>query len=66
LRYFVVTCVPVISVRFSFAVRRGKAYRFIPLVEVIHIAIQNLNEQLNRNHSAHAGVCYPQCSLEAF
>jgi hypothetical protein len=47
LRCFVVAYIPAISVRFLFAARRGKAYRYIPLVEVIHVAIQNPNEQLN-------------------
>jgi hypothetical protein len=40
-----------------------RSYCFVALVEVVYIAIENLNEELYRSGSLHARVSHTQRSL---
>ena len=40
-------------------------YRFVLLVEVVDVAVEDLDEELNADGGVHAGVCYAEGALEA-
>jgi hypothetical protein len=43
-----------------------KAYCFVLLVKVVHVAIEDLNEKLDRHGGIHTGVGYSEGALQAF
>ena len=47
--------------------RKGRStYSIILLVKVIDIAVENLDEQLNRHGRVHASVSHPEGTLQTF
>jgi hypothetical protein len=40
------------------------AYRFVLLVKVVDVAVEDLDEELDRGRRLHAGVGYAQSSLQ--
>ena len=45
---------------------RGSTYRFVLLVKVVDISIENLDKQLDRRGRLHARVCNAKGALQAF
>jgi hypothetical protein len=45
---------------------KGKAYCFVLLVEIVNVAIEDLDEKLDGHGGVHAGICYSESTLEAF
>lgn len=43
----------------------GITYRFILLVKVVDVSIENLDKQLDRRGRLHARVCHAESALEA-
>lgn len=44
----------------------GYTYRFISLVKVVDISVQDLDKELDGCGCLHARVCYPKGALETF
>lgn len=49
--------------RGRFRLLEGSSYRFILLVEIVDISIQDLNEQFNGHSRVHTGIGHSECSL---
>ena len=45
--------------------RQRDPYRLVLLVEIVHVAIQDLHEQLHRHRRVHARIRHPQRPLQA-
>ncbi len=42
------------------------SHRFVGLVKIVHVSIQDLHEQLNRGRLLHTRISDPESTLEAF
>jgi hypothetical protein len=42
------------------------SYGVVLLIKIVHVAVENLDEELYGHRSIHACICYPQSALEAF
>lgn len=44
----------------------SKAYRFVLLVKIVHVSVQNLHKQFDRHCRVHTGIGNAKRSLQTF